>query len=702
MIQGQTLCGLSRRPEGEAALREADSLIPAASSSLRAELAFSRGICAFSSPAQARQYFEQAAELANSTDPFIAASALVNIGYLYGSEGRHDEAVEWLQKSVPLLQTAKSRLLEEKTLGNLGTNYSELGDYKRAIENSEQAQRIAKEIGRTDDEEFWLVDLGRSYAALPGDYPGKAEESYLQVQAIAQGLQDAATLRKCLHNLAQLSIKEHAPDKGQAYLNQEKAVVVAGRAYEVDTLLDEAEIALARKDLTTAEHNFQEIIKDPGPLAVRCAIAQGELGQVYSLEHKPQLADQMFRDGIRTVEAQLAKTKLEYWVTYLDQFNFFDPYIRFLVEQNKKEQALQVAEHLRSLAQNTKLGKEPGLNIPGIQRTLAQRHQIILDYRVTDDETLLWVITPTEFQVFHLPPHEALFSLIDTYNTSIQEQRGINDSFGGKELYKALIQPAEKLLPKGSQVLIVPSKILCLLNFETLVVSGNKPHYWIEDVTVQNLNMLSQALSPVSAPVSAKQDLLLMGAPQEVNAALPTLKHAGEEIDRVKSHFSTARTSLFVGANATPQAYQSSTPLNYRYIHFVTHGIANEKVPMESAIVLSGNNGSFKLYARDIIPVPLNADLVTVSACYGAGKRWYTSEGTVGLGWAFLRAGARQVIAALWEVDDTITPKLMDDLYTELKQGKSPAVALRDAKLKLALGDHSSPYYWASLQLYSR
>jgi CHAT domain-containing protein len=124
---------------------------------------------------------------------------------------------------------------------------------------------------------------------------------------------------------------------------------------------------------------------------------------------------------------------------------------------------------------------------------------------------------------------------------------------------------------------------------------------------------------------------------------------------------------------------------------------------MESAIVLSGPEGSYKLYARDIVPVPLKADLVTISACYGAGKRWYTNEGTVGLGWAFLHAGARQVIAALWEVDDATTPKLMDDLYTELNQGKSPATALHDAKLRiLAQCDtHSRPYYWASLQLYT-
>ena len=112
---------------------------------------------------------------------------------------------------------------------------------------------------------------------------------------------------------------------------------------------------------------------------------------------------------------------------------------------------------------------------------------------------------------------------------------------------------------------------------------------------------------------------------------------------------------------------------------------------------------SFKLYARDVIRCPLHARLVTISTCYGAGTRAYTGEGLVGLSWAFLRAGAHNVVGALWEVNDTSTPQLMDRFYAELTTGKSPDVALREAKLEFL---HSSsafrkPYYWAPFQLYT-
>ena len=91
----------------------------------------------------------------------------------------------------------------------------------------------------------------------------------------------------------------------------------------------------------------------------------------------------------------------------------------------------------------------------------------------------------------------------------------------------------------------------------------------------------------------------------------------------------------------------------------------------------SSEKDSFKLYARDIIHRPLHAELVTISTCYGAGSRAYTGEGLVGLSCAFLRAGAHNVIGALWEVSDASTPQLMDKLYGELEQGRSPEEALR-------------------------
>ena len=95
--------------------------------------------------------------------------------------------------------------------------------------------------------------------------------------------------------------------------------------------------------------------------------------------------------------------------------------------------------------------------------------------------------------------------------------------------------------------------------------------------------------------------------------------------------------------------------------------------------------------------VPLHAELVTISACRGAGARVYSGEGLVGFTWAFLQAGARHVIAGLWDVTDRSTAQLMDPLYDNISKGASPARALRDAKLSMihSSGNFKKPYYWA-------
>jgi len=138
-------------------------------------------------------------------------------------------------------------------------------------------------------------------------------------------------------------------------------------------------------------------------------------------------------------------------------------------------------------------------------------------------------------------------------------------------------------------------------------------------------------------------------------------------------------------------------------IHFTTHATANTESPLDSAIILSGPEREFKLYARDVTDLPLRAELVTVSACRSAGERAFSGEGLIGFAWAFLRAGTERVVAGLWDVDDRSTAELMDRFYERLAAGASPASALRAAKRTLVEqgGTTAKPYYWGPFQLFT-
>jgi len=273
-------------------------------------------------------------------------------------------------------------------------------------------------------------------------------------------------------------------------------------------------------------------------------------------------------------------------------------------------------------------------------------------------------------------------------------------------LYHMLVAPARDLIPKNAKVVAVPDGVLNNLNFETLLISGPKLHYWIEDVTIVNASSLRLLAAPRGGERKAAPSLLLFGNTVAAHQEYPELPNAQLEMEKVAKHFRPDRRSVFQRDQATPAAYLASHPERFSYVHFVAHGTASRLSPLDSAIVLSNDeNGSdsFKLYARDIIQHPLRARLVTISACYGAGVRAYSGEGLVGLSWAFLRAGAHNVIAALWDVNDTSTEQLMDQFYDELSKGKSPDSALRTAKLSLlrSAGTFHKPFYWAPFQLYT-
>jgi CHAT domain-containing protein len=240
------------------------------------------------------------------------------------------------------------------------------------------------------------------------------------------------------------------------------------------------------------------------------------------------------------------------------------------------------------------------------------------------------------------------------------------------------------------------------VNLETLVVPAPAPHYWIEDVELAVAPSLTiAALRPAAVPRRAPS-LLLIGAPDYSGTAYTQLPQAASELRSIEAHFPGAGKSVFMGANASPAAYVKAEPGGFSLIHFAAHAEANAERPLESAIVLSRQDGEYKLYARDVIGIPIRADLVTVSSCRGAGARTYAGEGLIGFAWAFLQAGARDVVAGLWDVSDASTEKLMDRFYAGIGSGQDPVTALRGAKLALLEGDgrYRKPFYWAPFQTY--
>jgi CHAT domain-containing protein/tetratricopeptide (TPR) repeat protein len=163
-----------------------------------------------------------------------------------------------------------------------------------------------------------------------------------------------------------------------------------------------------------------------------------------------------------------------------------------------------------------------------------------------------------------------------------------------------------------------------------------------------------------------------------------------------------AKAMQVLDFDASLEAVGGADVSGARRLHFATHGIVDAVRPERSGLVLSlvdrrGRPREGILRLNDIFGLQLSADLVVLSGCETGLGRQMRGEGLVGLSRAFMYAGARRVVASLWQVDDQATAQLMTRFYRHmLAGGERPAAALRAAQREMAADPRwSAPYFWA-------
>jgi CHAT domain-containing protein/tetratricopeptide (TPR) repeat protein len=212
------------------------------------------------------------------------------------------------------------------------------------------------------------------------------------------------------------------------------------------------------------------------------------------------------------------------------------------------------------------------------------------------------------------------------------------------------------------------------------------------------------------------------------NVDFPPLPGSASEIEEIAAlfsqHFGVGHHKLLCANKATEDALRTEAP-RCTYLHLATHGFfqpVDDRRPQAEAevwqfgsfhdreqavgfhpglqcgLALAGANRKSAaaeaagksmddgiLTAIEVASLDLrNVELVVLSACdTGLGKT-ASGEGVLGLQRAFQMAGARNVVASLWKVDDRATVALMRVFYHKLWVEQKPAaIALREAQLDL-------------------
>ena len=749
-------------------LKRAEKLCQIEASASCGDVLAARGILSVKQNlfAQARQYFLQASSFARAhSDAFLQVSASANLGWVALQMDLYDEAIVWLKAADKRATDLRNEDYLQVIAGNLGWAYYQLGDSERALKQFDTAEKSAVRLGNIRYELKWLSTAGYVYQDTGG--LSRASQAYRRALDLAQQIHSKEDTINALEDLADIAVAAGRVQEAQGYIDQLLPLESTGDMHPSALLqLIQGKLAAAQHQDAVAQKYYRAVQHDPDSLLTVRLNAGYELARLNESESNLSAAERMFKTTLTTYESARAALKNEEMQLPFgaNAAQIYDGYIHLLIREGKSDAALAAADQSRARTLEVKVGADSSKKTtpqPFAPRAIAAKtNSTLLFYWLGQQQSYLWAITPAKVSLFTLPAQREIAAHVESYRKFILDVRDALATANpdGQWLYQQLVAPAHKVLQPGKPVILLADGALHQLNFETLLVPGpageiksvcsgcmeannvipaslrslapthlrgraeaaprllpidtpqtapaSALHYLIDDYSLRSAPSLAM-LAAFRPHPEATGKVLVIGNPVSPSADYPTLPLFGFEMNKVESHFGPSAVAAFAGPKATPAAYVASNPAQYAYIHFVSHAIANRTDPLDSAIILSNpgsDENAYKLYAREIIQHPIDARLVTISACYGSGTRSYAGEGLVGLSWAFLRAGAQRVIGALWEVSDESTPQLMDTLYKDIQDGDTPAAALREAKLGLlhSSGRFRLPFYWAPFQIYSR
>jgi CHAT domain-containing protein len=593
-------------------------------------------------------------------------------------------------------------------LKNAGTCYQRLGQFDKALTLQQRAFAMQEHRGKREEFVKALDEMGNLYALQ--SQPERALPFFERGLSEARAANLPASIAMLDGNICSVEIDLGRWDDAEQHNEEFHKIWMADHAEpSVYYLLNRGNIAKGRGQLDEADQFLRKALSIDGASPSVLWSSHYNLGQIATARHDRVRASDEYEAALRIIEttrASLARTDAK--ISYLTELiSFYRGYVSALLEQGEDDRALEIADSSRGQLLAERQGASPPgrAKIVAFKQAARQSGAVILSYWLSVDKSYLWVVAPGGVHLLTLPPLNAIDVLVRQHQASIANAMGdplATANGAGDKLYETLIAPANAWIPKDARVVIVPDGPLHEINFETLTVPSPIRHYWIDDVQIE--------LAPSLAALSAAPDqgprgsgLLLVGNARAHEPEFPTLANAGLEMSRVAAHFGPDAVTTLQGDAASPRAYAGSRPERFKYVHFTAHATANRDNPLDSIVVLSGPPDGYKLYAREVATLKLNADLVTISACRSAGDKAYAGEGLVGFSWAFLKAGAHNVVAGLWDVDDSTTPQLMDRLYAGIASGHSPGRALRDAKRAMIAdgGAAAAPYRWAALELFT-
>jgi CHAT domain-containing protein len=343
----------------------------------------------------------------------------------------------------------------------------------------------------------------------------------------------------------------------------------------------------------------------------------------------------------------------------------YDAFVGTAIPEHKEQASLMSVEPL-------KLKEFQALLEPG---------QTLIEYFVTPDKTLLWVVERDRLKAMVMSlTQKDLEQKVDVLRKSIAELKPLREYRSlARNLHDLLVRPALSST-RGKELIIVPHGVLHYVPFQALYSAEGR--YLVQDYSISYLSSASLMQFTKAKRRAMGQQVLAVGDPvfEASNVALPMAELEVAEIRRLYP-----QSSILTRAEATEERVKALAG-NHDVLHFATHAELNKDDPLASAVLLSkGEKDDGRLEVREIFGMDLKASLVVLSACETGLGQLSSGDELVGLTRAFIYAGTPSVVASLWKVDDASTAALMSSFYRNLKS-QSKVESLRQAQLDMIRG----------------
>jgi CHAT domain-containing protein/Tfp pilus assembly protein PilF len=631
--------------------------------------------------------------------------ALHNIGYLYDKMGNSPKALKIFNEA--LSKAIKMDFLVEKAniLSSIGMVYGKLKNPQKALENLNEALLIQKQTGDHYSEAITLKNLGDVYQDL--DEPTKAIEVW--EKSVNIGLE----MRKGFQ-------KEHRRAFMESDIPKFTAIAL------IDLLIKQKQPQKAfewANRVTTfdlAEYNRLIGFKVANPETQKEIDQWNELN--ISLTSLLSQQQENIRQGKYSIE--LAK-----------QINEIQAQVNIKAET--------IAQTYPEVAE---LFETKPTDIAQLQKNIAPDTLVIQPVPLRD-KIALFLLTKDKLTVIKSNTKADEFNqLINTYRNQISDRKNADYLDTSSQLYEILIRPIEQQIKSNSpkNLAIIATNRLRYIPFESLYDSKTN-QYLLQKYPISYLTRISTYRSlknTIFSPIIL--DYIIFGTlvificiavvftirkfgiisglivfslslgiviflnfiPSnnlQPNRALalanpkPTnqeLKGTEKEAENLLKIF--PQSESYLGEKATLDTFKTQAS-RFAILHLGTHGCferdgcVNPK--MQANTILFANNQQYNIADAALLGLK-NTELITLSACQTAKEANANGQEISGLAYVLERAGAKSVIASLWNADDNTSAEIMTQFYQNLQKGMTKSEAMQKAKLS-QIEENPKPYFWS-------